>query len=64
MYEDFVRTKRQCGESLDGLSPEKFSSTLKKNRDALVAKHGCKKVRFSVYVKDGKTSLKATPMKE
>lgn len=64
VYEDFVRTKKQCSESTDGLTFEKFQHTLRKNRDALIARHGCKKVRFSVYVKEGKASLKATPVKE
>ena len=30
---------------------------------ALMAKHDCRTVRFSVYVKDGKASLRATPIK-
>jgi hypothetical protein len=64
VYEDFIRTKKQCGESTDGLTFEKFQHTLKKNRDALMARHGCKRVKFSVYVKEGRASLKATPVKE
>jgi hypothetical protein len=64
VFEDFVRTKKQCGEPIDGLTFEKFSNTLKKNRDALVKRHGCRRVKFSVYVKDGKASLKATPVRE
>jgi hypothetical protein len=64
VYEDFLRTKRDCGEPTDGLSYEKFSHTLKKNRDALIQKHGCKRVKFSVYVKEGRASLKATPVKD
>jgi hypothetical protein len=64
VFEDFVRTKKECGEAIDGLTFEKFSHTLKKNRDALVKRHGCKRVKFSVYVKDGKASLKATPVRE
>ncbi len=63
-YEDFIRTKKQCGEPTDGLTFEKFSQTLKKNRDQLMARHACKRVKFSVYVKDGRASLKATPVKE
>ena len=63
VYDDFVRMKRQCGEAVDGLTFEKFSHTLKKNRDTLVQRHACKRVRFSVYVKDGRASLKATPVK-
>ncbi|MDP9148648.1 MAG: hypothetical protein M3O36_01700 [Myxococcota bacterium] len=64
VYDEFMRTKRQCGESTEGLSYEKFSHTLKKNRDVLVARHACKRVKFTVYVKDGRASLKATPIKE
>ena len=63
VYEDFIRTKKQCGEPTDGLTFEKFSHTLKKNRDNLMQKHGCKRVKFSVYVKEGRASLKATPVK-
>ncbi len=64
VYEDFIRTKKQCGEPVEGLTYEKFSHTLKKNRDALVQRHGCKHVKFSVYVKEGRASLKATPVKD
>jgi hypothetical protein len=64
IYDDFVRTKRQCGEPVDGLTFAKFSQTLKKNRDALVQRHGCRRVRFSVYVKEGRASLKAVPVRD
>ena len=64
VYEDFIRTKKQCGEPTDGLTFEKFSHTLKKNRDALIQRHACKRVKFSVYVKEGRASLKATPVRE
>ena len=53
VFDDFVRTKKQCGEPTDGLTFEKFAQTLKKNRDALIERHGCKRVKFSVYVKEG-----------
>lgn len=64
VYEDFIRTKRNCGEPTDGLTFEKFQQTLKKNRDALIQRHGCKRVKFSVYVKEGRASLKATPVRD
>ena len=64
VYEDFIRTKKQCSEPTDGLTFDKFQHTLKKNRDALIARHHCKRVRFSVYVKEGRASLKATPVKD
>jgi hypothetical protein len=64
VYEDFVRTKTQCGEPTQGLTFEKFSHTLKKNRDALIQRHACNRVKFAVYVKEGRASLKATPVKD
>ncbi|MEZ4259160.1 MAG: MXAN_5187 family protein [Polyangiaceae bacterium] len=64
VYEEFLRTKRECGEPTDGLTFEKFQQTLRKNRDALMSKHGCKRVKFSVYVKEGRASLKATPVRD
>jgi hypothetical protein len=63
VYREFMRIKKQCGEPTEGLTFEKFSQTLKKNRDVLVRKHGCKTVKFTVYVKEGRASLKATPTK-
>ncbi len=64
VFEDFLATKKTCGEGVDGLTFEKFQTTLRKNRDALLQRHGTKRVKFSVYVKEGKAALKATPLKE
>ena len=64
VYEDFVKTKKQCHEPTEGLTFDKFRQTLRKNRDALVQRHNCKRVKFTVYVKDGRASLKATPIKD
>ncbi len=64
IYEEFLRTKKQCGEPTAGLTFEKFQGTLRKNREQLISKTGCKKVKFSVYVKDGRAALKASPIRE
>ena len=64
MFDEFASTKQQCGESLDGFTFEKFQNTLKKHHDAIVDRHGVKKVKFSVYVKDGKAALKASPIRD
>ncbi|HEY3495785.1 MAG TPA: MXAN_5187 family protein [Polyangiaceae bacterium] len=64
VYEEFVSLKKQCGENTDGFTYEKFEQTLKKNRDTLVQRHGAKRVKFSVYVKEGRAALKANPIKE
>jgi hypothetical protein len=64
VYEEFVTTKKNCGEPQAGLTLDKFLQKLRDNKAALVAKHGCRTVRFSVYVKDGKAALKATPVRD
>jgi len=63
VFEDFVRTKQECGETIDGFTYEKFRQTLNKNRDTLITRHGAQSVKFSVYVKEGKAALKASPLK-
>jgi hypothetical protein len=63
VFEQFIATKKECGESAAGLTLEKFSQRLHDNRAALMVKHDCRTVRFTVYVKDGKASLRATPVK-
>jgi hypothetical protein len=63
IHGEFVALKQKLGEPVDQLTFERFEVTLKKNRDALVARYGCKVVQFQVYEKDGKASLKATPVK-
>ncbi len=64
VYEEFLRIKRQCNEQTEGMTFAKFSNTLRKNRDALVLRHHCKTVKFSVYVKDGRAQLKASPVRD
>jgi hypothetical protein len=64
VYDEFVQTKKQCGEPQAGLTIEKFLQKLRDNKAQLVSKHGCRTVRFSVYVKDGKAALKATPVRD
>jgi hypothetical protein len=64
VYDQFLAVKKSCGEATAGLTYGKFSEKLVKNRDDLMAKTGCREVRFTVYVKDGKAALKATPVKD
>ena len=64
VYDEFVQLKKQCGEPLTGLTADKFLQKLRDNKAQLVSKHGCRTVRFSVYVKDGIAALKATPVRD
>ncbi len=63
VYEEFVKVKKQCGENTDGLTFDRFKGTLERNKAALVARHSCSAVKFTVYVKDGKAALRASPVK-
>jgi hypothetical protein len=62
VFQDFVSLKQQCGESTDGFSYDKFEQTLKKKNEDLLTRHGAKRVKFSVYIKEGKAALKASPI--
>lgn len=64
VFEQFVAVKKSCGENTSGLTYSKFAEKLLKNRDDLMTKTGCRDVRFTVYIKDGKAALKATPVKD
>jgi hypothetical protein len=63
VYGEFINAKQQCGESVAGLTLDKFRLRLQENRNSLMARHACRTVRFAVYVKDGKASLRASPVK-
>jgi hypothetical protein len=63
VFQEFVRIKGECGEPTESLTYEKFEGTLRRNRDAIVSKHGVGRVKFTVYVKDGKAALKASPIR-
>ncbi len=63
VYADFVAMKKKFGEPTDKLTYEKFRGTLQRNKDALISRHNCKRVKFKVYEKQGRAALKASPVK-
>ncbi|MEM1022267.1 MAG: MXAN_5187 C-terminal domain-containing protein [Myxococcota bacterium] len=63
VFAQFVDLRRRFGEPTADLVFEKFEKKLKRNRDQLVEKYGCKTVRFQVYEKGGKAALKASPVR-
>jgi hypothetical protein len=64
VFEDYVALRQKCGESIVGLSLEKFIAKLQSNRQQIIAKHNCKTAQFTVYEKDGKAALRAVPLRE
>lgn len=63
VFDRFVAMRQECGESSVGLQFERFATKLRTNRAQLVEKYRCKTVRFTVYAKDGRAALKATPVR-
>jgi hypothetical protein len=63
VYEEYLTVRRRCGEPTDSLTFDKFKATLERNKAALVERHNCTRVKFTVYEKDGKAALKASPLK-
>ena len=64
VFQQYLSTRKQCGEPVDNLTFEKFSVTLQKTRDQILSKHTAQSVRFAVQVKEGKAALKAQPVKK
>jgi hypothetical protein len=62
VFETFYKSKQKCGESVDGLDYPRFRRKLLRTRNDLLSRFDCRDVRFRVYVKDGKTALKAAPV--
>jgi hypothetical protein len=60
VFDQFLALKEQCGEPTAGMTFEKFKTTLQRNKEALVQR-GATAVKFTVYIKEGKAALKATP---
>jgi hypothetical protein len=59
-----VALRQKCGESIVGLSVEKFTAKLQSNRQQIIAKHNCRTAQFTVYEKDGKAALRAVPVRD
>ena len=64
VFEQFVATQEQCGVSVSGLTFDKFVRKLHAARDQVIKRHKASGVRFTVYVKEGRAALKASPVKQ
>ena len=65
LFESYVEARRSCGESVKGLTREKFDGILAQQRSALQAKHGdAAEFRFRVQIEEGKARLKASRVKK
>jgi hypothetical protein len=63
VFEQFLETQQSCGVSVTGLTFDKFVRKLHAARDQVMKRHNAPSVRFTVYVKEGRAALKASPVK-
>ncbi len=64
VFDQFVATQKECGASTSGLTFDKFVKKLHAARDQVIKRHDVAEVRFTVYVKEGRAALKASPVKQ
>jgi hypothetical protein len=64
VFEKFLATQKECGASVTGLTFDKFVRKLHAARDQVMKRHNAPEVRFTVYVKEGRAALKASPVKQ
>jgi hypothetical protein len=63
IYQDYLKSREMTGERRSKVDFDNFSSLLAKQRNALLQKFSCKDVTFYVTVENGRTKLKARPVK-
>jgi len=63
IFNDYLQSREKTGETTTGVSFAKFSEQLTKQKEAIVNRYECKDVEFYVTVEQGKTKLKAKPVK-
>jgi len=63
LFASYVAARERCGEEVKGLTREKLAQLVEKQGSAIRERYGCDEVRFRVVVENGRTKLKATPVK-
>lgn len=64
VFEQFIATQERCGVSVKGLTFDKFVRKLHAAREQVIKRHKASGVRFTVYVKEGRAALKASPVEQ
>lgn len=59
----YIEARNSCGQGGDGLDRARVQALLDRQRSAILEKYGCRDVKFKVVVEDGKTRLKAKPIR-
>lgn len=61
VYRDFVNARRECGLSVDSITPELIARAIETQKPAIVQKYHCEHVEFRVVVEGGAPRIKARP---
>ena len=61
-FEKFMALRAEIGES-GNLTYEKFVAKLRQNREQMLSRGTARKVRFTVYKKDGRAAIKASALR-
>jgi len=64
VFDQFVAMQKECGAAVGGLTFDKFVRKLHAAREQVMKRHDAASVRFTVYAKDGRAALKASPVKQ
>ncbi|MBW2191452.1 MAG: hypothetical protein JRG93_18055 [Deltaproteobacteria bacterium] len=64
VFDQFLATQKECGAPVNGLTFDKFVGKLHAAREQVMKRHNAGSVRFTVYVKEGRAALKASPVKQ
>ena len=62
VFQDYMALRDKLGETTPS-NREKFIFSLRQNSQKLKEKFKCSKVRFTVFEKEGKASVKAAPVR-
>ena len=63
LFDQYAQFREKNGEPPPNINSEKFKQMIDTQRDSLMKKYHCKDVEFYIAVEEGKTKLKAKPMK-
>src|SRR5262245_338722 len=63
LFSQYAQHREKNGEAPPNMDIQKFSKLIDSQRDALIKKYRCKDVEFYIAVEEGKTRLKAKPLK-
>ncbi len=63
VFQDYLDMRKSCGEPTQNIQWDSFVELLQNQKASILQQYSCRDVQFYVQEKDGRASLKATPVK-